>query len=520
MSFTPQSTVYLLDTPLDNTYKNQLNFTSVSAQASYFLGRIKHTFDNVTYQRKTSTIKVNKNIDALWNVNYAMYQNSNFTNKWFYAFITKMEYVSAEVTELFIETDVYQTWLFNVTLKPSFVVREHVGDDTPGLHLVDEGLEIGEHTATDYYPMGELGDNWNVVGVSENLSGSDEKIGNMHGNLITGLTYYPFPNNVEGTTWLKGFLEDYDQAGKPDAIQVIFTVPELAISNTVNDDWYLGMALYNEPPTENIGKRSPVIGRPTHLDSYTPKNNKLFTYPYCALSISNSTGQSAVYRYENFKNSSIQFETLCSPAPNLTILVCPVNYLNNNPEKINYEYGLSMQGFPLATWSSDAYTAWFAQNMGNIGVTAAGSFGSIAVGAATLNPIAVGGGILAVVGQLARLNQAKFQPDQSRGQLSSGSVRLADGSLDFYIAKLTIKKEYAQIIDEFFSMYGYKINRVKIPETRSRQNWNYVQTIDVNITGGIPDEDMTRLKQCYNEGITLWHNPANFCNYAAGNSIR
>lgn len=76
------STVYLLDTPLDNTYKNQLNFTSVSAQASYFLGRLKHTFDNVTYQRKTSTIKVNKNIDALGmqlcNVSYLISPISGF----------------------------------------------------------------------------------------------------------------------------------------------------------------------------------------------------------------------------------------------------------------------------------------------------------------------------------------------------------------------------------------------------------------------------------------------------------
>jgi hypothetical protein len=84
---------------------------------------------------------------------------------------------------------------------------------------------------------------------------------------------------------------------------------------------------------------------------------------------------------------------------------------------------------------------------------------------------------------------------------------------------LTIKGEYARIIDNFLSMYGYKVNTVKVPETHSRQYWNYIKTTDINITGSIPADDMRKLKGIYNSGVTLWHNPERFCNYSYHNNI-
>jgi hypothetical protein len=68
-------------------------------------------------------------------------------------------------------------------------------------------------------------------------------------------------------------------------------------------------------------------------------------------------------------------------------------------------------------------------------------------------------------------------------------------------------------------MFGYKVNALKIPELNSRLRWNYVQTIDINIDGGIPTDDMTRLKKIYNDGVTLWHNPSEFLNYELSNPI-
>jgi hypothetical protein len=84
---------------------------------------------------------------------------------------------------------------------------------------------------------------------------------------------------------------------------------------------------------------------------------------------------------------------------------------------------------------------------------------------------------------------------------------------------MTIKKEYAKRIDEFFTMYGYKVNSLKIPNVSDRPYWNYVQTIDVNIKGSIPHNDMKRLKQMYNEGVTLWKSASYFLDYTKDNNL-
>ena len=89
---------------------------------------------------------------------------------------------------------------------------------------------------------------------------------------------------------------------------------------------------------------------------------------------------------------------------------------------------------------------------------------------------------------------------------------------DFWVGFKTIKAEYARVIDDYFSMYGYKINRVKIPNVTGRPNWNYVQTSDLNAIGAIPVPDMAKLKQMFNAGVTFWHSGANVGNYTLGNA--
>lgn len=92
------------------------------------------------------------------------------------------------------------------------------------------------------------------------------------------------------------------------------------------------------------------------------------------------------------------------------------------------------------------------------------------------------------------------------------------GRNGFSFYKMSIKQEYAKIIDDFFSMYGYKVNEVKIPNVTGRTNWNYVKTIDANILGDIPQEDMQKLKDIFNSGVTFWHNPNTFLDYSQSNN--
>ena len=133
---TPQSDVYLLKVPLEINDINQLTFSNATAQYNYFSSLPKLTVNNFTYQRKDGTLRFPENFDDLISYNYVMYRNDAYSNKWFYAFITGMEYLNDNVTAVAIKTDVFQTWQFDLTYKRCFVEREHVNDDTVGLHTV------------------------------------------------------------------------------------------------------------------------------------------------------------------------------------------------------------------------------------------------------------------------------------------------------------------------------------------------------------------------------------------------
>lgn len=124
------------------------------------------------------------------NYNYCMYQNENYTNKWFYAFITNMQYVNDNMTEITIETDVFQTWQFNINYKKMFVEREHVNDDTIGLHTVPENVELGEYVidGVDYtYEMDEL---IYIIQTTEYLNGEKPLATNFGGIYSAGRCLY------------------------------------------------------------------------------------------------------------------------------------------------------------------------------------------------------------------------------------------------------------------------------------------------------------------------------------------
>lgn len=68
-----------------------------------------------------------------------MYYNTDEqTPKYYYAYIVDMEYKNDEVTDVKIETDVFQTWQFDFTYLKSFIERKHVTDDIAGNHTLLE----------------------------------------------------------------------------------------------------------------------------------------------------------------------------------------------------------------------------------------------------------------------------------------------------------------------------------------------------------------------------------------------
>lgn len=133
MAITPQTNIKLLKVPLEINNKNQITFSNAETQFNYFNNLPKIEEDYCSYQRKDNILNFPHHIDNLMEYNYCMYQNSNYTNKWFYAFISNMEYENEGLTKITLETDVFQTWQFDLNFRESFVEREHinVNEDLP-----------------------------------------------------------------------------------------------------------------------------------------------------------------------------------------------------------------------------------------------------------------------------------------------------------------------------------------------------------------------------------------------------
>lgn len=141
--------------PFSNDYKNTRWFDTKTEQTNYFTAKpVIYSNDKHNFQRIEGKhfIAVNKSIDELWGVNYLMFQNAEYNSKWFYAFVTKLEYKQTNNTLVHFQIDVFQTWKFEMNFKPSYVVREHRtlwnSDGSPVVNTADEGLAYGSEYDT------------------------------------------------------------------------------------------------------------------------------------------------------------------------------------------------------------------------------------------------------------------------------------------------------------------------------------------------------------------------------------
>lgn len=513
MTITPQGQLYLCKTPLKNDYKNQLTFSNANAQLTYFNSVIQHTFDNYTYIKKDNVVQVGKNIDEIIDCNYLFYKNTGFTNKYYFCFITNMEYVNENCTRITFETDCYQTWLFQIQYKQSFVEREHVNDDTIGLHTVPENLETGEYivNSSDYY---NGLDNLKYVIQCTEWSTTDENkplATNFGGVYMAGGAYVCSTINE-----VVNILQAFAGRGKSDAVYNLYMVPASMITNTSSSLQYSGQ---NSPNTD-----TKTITKVNTINGYTPINKKLLTFPFNYMLISNNNGSSNILHYERFSGNTCNFTIKGVPTVGGSIKIIPTNYDNNlNSE----EEGLIAGKLPTLNWSDDEYTNWLTQNSVNIGLgiassglTIVGGLGMMATGGgAVAGAGAVVSGAMSIANELGAVYQHSLQPNSAKGNVNGGDINVCDHKNGFYFYKMSIKQEYAKIIDNYFSMFGYKINRVKVPNITGRSNWNYVKTINCNFDGDIPQTDLNIIRDMFNNGTTLWHNPSTIYNYSNSNGI-
>lgn len=512
----------LLNVPLENDYKHTLFFDTEANQVTYFKSKTIFTDTDFSYQRKDNVIRYPKHYDVLSSCNYVMYRNSAYSTKWYYAFITEKTYINDERTDIHIETDVMQTYMFNYTVKPSFVEREHVDNDNKGVNTYPENLEVGEYICEYRDQITELSDCSYIMGVTKVLDYVDNSgdyqfrnaTGARYNGILSGIEYIAYDSSsING---LLNLIKLYADKGFSEAIKCLFMYPtNLIVKN--------GMNIIGSETPSSFNK---TVNHSIPYTSYKPRNNKLYTFPYQYLLVTNNNGGSAIYRYEFFELGTQQFKIKGCVTPGGSIRLIPRQYKGLEE---NEEEGLNLGKYPICNWASDEYTNWLTQNSVNIGLNIASGVGQIVAGGAmaivtggvgaAVGGSQVVGGVSTIANQLAQIHQMSFTPPQSRGNINCGDVIAASNSNTFYLCRMRASDEYLRIIDDYFSMFGYKCNRVKVPLKAHRENYWYTKTIDASIDGAIPNKDMQTIKNCYNNGITFWKNPANIGDYSVSNTI-
>lgn len=528
MYIEPNTNIRILkDIPLDPTYDHTIWFANADNQFYYFSAKTYRWFEKQSYTRvQRGRIRVNMQAELLYNCNYLMFQNSAFGTKWFYAFIRSVEYINNNVSEIQFQIDVMQTWMFDYQLEECFVEREHTASDKLFEHTVAEDVDIGERRK--YVNEDKLSfDNLDCILIRTIDS---TIIGDNQFKYIN-----PFKYDVGTFESIATLVNSLISGGVSDSIIQIIAFPHDLVS------WHdsEGSSIHKIPRTRTIQfdynlsskGNSQKFNLFSTIDGYEPKNKKLFTYPYYYLHCTNRLGNVSVYKFENFAdiNEFVGYPTFRFNCEGTLIgspyITCyPIKY---NGVKNNYDEGLIISQFADYPWTSDAFAQWLNRNQ------YATSFSLLS---ASLTGVLHGAGALATGRPMGALYSAASTftqigsimsgikdiqniPSQAHGEYQGAFYNMVQNIYGYTFYTSTITREYAEMIDDYFSRFGYACKRSKVPNTNVRPHWTYTKTLGCTIKGSIPSDDADAICNIYNNGITFWNNGETVGRYDLDNSV-
>ena len=541
--------------PLYPDYENTVIFTSLSAQNTYFSAVAYATFQNTSYQRiNKNTLKLQGNIEMLYNINYMRFQNTNFENKWFYAFVTKVDYINNETVEITYELDYMQTWLWSIdySFEPCFIERQHAESDKFFEHLEPENVDLGPeyigNGSMNYglCPRDELYVGFLVSRSPDGVKTTGSRVGNMYSGLL-------FHGNTVADAI--NYIQRYNSAAvqvptvaSPEDIVVIYMYPSSFGSGDLDlmppiwqpNDWHI--ADVNDPHFLR------------DIDGYVPKNKKLFNAPYQCLDIYNGDNTSKTYKWEqwmqgytlsNDRATTIgylgYFRLRGTLFPPVSAICYPIDY---GGQLEPFDDGVTIENFPQCAWNSDVFKAWWAQNKATTAVNlmSAGIRTGISAGVGSLNANALssaqtgvswqrtqtgvinqmaytGGNFIETAAKtVAQMEDLKAASPNVHGTISSESLRTQMGRYDFTARWKSIRHEYAKKIDDYFTMYGYAKNAIAFPNILARERWTYLKTKNCQILGDMTSEIAETICSIYNKGIRIWKDISEIGQYSLTNN--
>lgn len=473
--------------------------------------------------------------DCLY-ANYLAFCNPRYSDKYFFAWITKVIYTNDGTCEIEYEIDSWSTWYAHLTFKPCFVIREHVNDDTIGKHTLDENLNVGKVYAESIRVQDWS--NYAYVGVLSNyipgIIASYTYTGvSMYNKTCFGSQLLIFPVSTSSSFGeLNAFLKRANNDGMIENVHDMFWIPYNAIDpsqlqlvqfpvETATDVH----SLYTLPYSDNPYESNISYSKPLTFDNYSPKNNKLKCYPFNYLYVTNNNGSQNILKIEDFSGNNIQFKEMFSIAIGGSGELIPVNYKGN---PLNIDESIPLGKLPTIQWSADSFTNWLTQNAVNeknelirYGINQASNMMNLNIGGAVQSASEL------ILQKEERFYKASLLPEKVSGT-ATGDIKFSSGNTNYEIHRMRPTIEYLKIADDFLSRFGYKVNELKVPNISGRANWNYVEIGEGEIcayangnnqNGQVPQVDLDIINSQLRGGLTIWSNPENIGNFNLSNGI-
>ena len=378
---------------LDNRYMHTIYFANESAQNTFMSGKLTKTFNKTSYLRMgAGAIKIQTPYYNVYKCNYMRFKNEDSSdsintaitreNKWYYAFITDVEYVNEKTTIIYYQIDEMQTWFIGATVNPCMVLREHANTDVAG-----DNLESEPCGSNSYEYVHVISDNHITAGYSLiiNTTAYDEQAWDASGNLVTNEKISGFTQGLANGTflgcipipgfttqaaaeqWATGVMNglwdrmkgNWNNGDNPIQMLHTFMFPTDYAHQITDSSTWMGYKVGFQPQHFEI-----TFDKPTRYDvKFTPENNKMFTYPFSFVTMTNRNGSAVDLRWEYFTNDQHEATTHCKIdsygccVNGGEIIYVPANY---DGQAQNYDVKMAINDFPMCAFSYDAYQAWIA----------------------------------------------------------------------------------------------------------------------------------------------------------------
>ena len=463
---------------LDKEYNNVLSYnTQTMLSLCESNSHLVTSASDYSFIRNRGTISVNFTYTQCLQSNYMAFQNKDYDNKWFFAFIDDVQYISNNCTEISYTIDAWTTFFDDWTAGNCFVIREHTNNDTIGANTIPENLDVGEVIQENetYDTSYGTGSGYYII-IASNYTIKDSSTGEEPDKSDRGIQYSGiavYDNNVFGNQLFLFeinseldfrnvflFLLRTNSDGYINDVLNMFVLPDSFISastlvshtaqivtsqQTETITWYtLPQDMTPQTFNTTINKRNSFTG-------VTIKNNKCFVYPYNYLLVTNNNGSNNIFKYEDFSTTNCVFENQLSIAVGGSARIVPKNYKGM---AYNEDESLALGKYPTCAWSSDAYINWLTQNGVNMAINMGMAGASLATtfmtGGATLSTtLTASSSVLNAIGQF---HQASLLPNINGGQ-ATGDVLWSTSKNMFFFREMRCKNEYIKVIDDYFTRY-------------------------------------------------------------------